>query len=41
MDLVTLKMGLELGGMGLAALCVLFVVYLKMGQVSREKGSKG
>lgn len=40
MELFTLKMGLELGAMGLAAVCILFVIYVKMGAASLDKGRK-
>lgn len=40
MELITLKMGLELGALGLAAVCILFVVYVRMGAATLEKGRK-
>ncbi|KAB0670230.1 hypothetical protein F6V30_08710 [Oryzomonas sagensis] len=37
MDFITLKSGLELAVIGVAMVCVLFVFYWKLGQVTLEK----
>lgn len=40
MDLLTLKSGLELAVIGVATVCVLFVFYWKLGQVTLETRKK-
>ena len=40
MDLITLKSGLGLAVIGVATVCVLFVFYWKLGQVTLAKRQK-